>query len=128
MLVRLDGRIAVPFFFRVVNPSRFLRKYADLALVAVKEVSDGPGAYSGAAWAGSKLFQGYRVLRAPHLPAAECCEVASFEASSGQNESAGSMQSLWEEARPSCSFTAVRDAEVLRILYPPAERTSRAWS
>jgi hypothetical protein len=122
MLVRLGwAHCLVPFFFRVVNPSRFLRNMQTLRSSPSRKFLMDLAAYSGAAWAGSKLFQGYRVLRAPHLPAAECREVASFEASFGQNESAGSMQSLWEEARPSCSFTAVRDAEVLRILYPPAE-------
>src|ERR1019366_4495210 len=42
--------------------------------------------------------------------------VASFEASD-----VASLQSLWEQARQTCSFTAVRDTEALRILYPPAE-------
>jgi len=73
-------------------------------------------AYTGAGWAGSKLFQGYRAVRAPRSLYAECSEVASFEAGDAE-----SLQSLWEQARQACSFTAVRDAQALRTLYPPAE-------
>jgi hypothetical protein len=62
------------------------------------------------------VFQGYRALRAPRSLDAECCEVASFEAGDAE-----SLQSLWEQARKTCSFTAVRDAGALRTLYPPAE-------
>jgi len=121
MLVRLGwAHCLVPFFFRVVNPSRFLRNMQTLRSSPSRRFLMDLAAYSGAGWAGSKLFQGYRALGAPHSPAAECCEVASFEASFGQNESAGRLQSLWEQARQTCTFTAVRDAEALRILYPPA--------
>jgi hypothetical protein len=123
MLVRLGwAHCLVPFFFRVVNPSRFLRNMQTLRSSPSQKFLMDLAAYSGAGWAGSKLFQGYRALGAPHSPAAEYCEVASFESDSfGEKEPAGSLQSLWEEARQSCSFTAVRDAEALRILYPPAD-------
>jgi hypothetical protein len=73
-------------------------------------------AYSGAGWAGSKVFQGYRALRAPRSVEAESCEVATFEA--GDIES---LNSLWQQARQTCSFTAVRDSGALRTLYPSAE-------
>ncbi len=46
------------------------------------------------------------------------CEVASFETA----DVAESLQFLWEQARQTCSFTAVRNAEALRTLYP-AEQT-----
>ncbi len=116
MLVRLGwAHCLVPFFFRVVNPSRFLTNMQTLRSSPSRRFLMDLATYSGAGWAGSKLFQGYRALGAPRSPAAECCEVASFEAD------AESLQSLWEQARQTCSFTAVRNAEALRTLYPPAQ-------
>src|ERR1700730_13185938 len=118
MLGRLGwGHCPVPFFFRLVNPSRFLRNMQTLRSPSWRKVLMDLAAYSGAGWAGSKLFQGYRALRAPRSSAAECCEVASFE---GADVAEGA-QSLWEQARQTCSFTAMRDAEALRTLYPPAQ-------
>jgi len=118
MLVRLGwAHCLVPFFFRVVDPSRFLRNMQPLRSSPSRKFLLDLAAYSGAGWAGSKLFQGYRTLLAPRAPAVECCEVASFESA----EFTESSQSLWEQARQTCSFTAVRDAEALRTLYPPSE-------
>ncbi|MFZ0796971.1 MAG: hypothetical protein WAM98_04220, partial [Terriglobales bacterium] len=118
MLVRLGwAHCLVPFFFRIVNPSRFLRNMQTLRSSASRRFLMDLAAYSGAGWAGSKLFQGCRALSAPRSPAAECCEVPSFEAS----DVAANVQALWEQARQTCSFSAVRDAEALRTLYPAAE-------
>ncbi len=118
MLVRLGwAHGLVPFFFRVVNPPRFLKNMQTLRSSASRRFLLDLAAYSGAGWAAAKLFQGYRALGAPRSPAAEGCEVASFE----QSDVAATLQSLWEQARQTCSFTAVRDADALRILYPPAE-------
>lgn len=118
MLVRLGwAHCLVPFFFRVVNPSRFLKNMQTLRSSPSRKFLMDLAAYSGAGWASSKLFHGYRSLGAPRSATAECCEVASFEAA----KVAESLQSLWEQARQTCSFTAVRDAEALGILYPPAQ-------
>ena len=118
MLVRLGwAHCLVPFFFRIVNPSRFLRNMQTLRSSASRKLLLDLAACSGAGWLGSKLFQGYRTLLAPRSPEAEYCEVASFEAA----DTAESLQSIWEQARQNCSFTAVRDAEALRVLYSPAE-------
>jgi hypothetical protein len=117
MLVRLGWtHCLVPFFFRVVNPSRFLRNMQILRSSPSRKFLMDLAAYTGAGWAGSKLFHGYRTLRASRSLDAQCCEVAGFEASDAVN-----LQSLWEQARQTCSFTAVRDAAALRVLYPPAE-------
>jgi hypothetical protein len=115
MLIRLGwAHCAVPFLFRIVRSSRFLRNIQALRSSASRRFFMDLAAYSGAGWAGSKLFQGYRALRAPRSSPVEFQEVANFE----NGDSAESLQSLWEQARRSCSFTAVRDAEALRILYP----------
>jgi hypothetical protein len=116
MLVRLGwAHCLVPFFFRIVNPSRFLRNMQTLRSSPSRKFLLDLAAYSGAGWAGSKLFQGYRALGAPRSPTVECCEVANFETA----DAAESLQSLWEQARQTCSFTAMRNAEALRTLYPP---------
>jgi hypothetical protein len=118
MLVRLGwAHCLVPFFFRIVNPSRFLRNMQTLRSSPSRKFLLDLAAYSGAGWAGSKLFQGYRALVAPRSPAVECLEVTSFETA----DVAESLQSLWEQARQTCSFTAVRNAEALRTLYPPEQ-------
>ncbi len=117
MLVRLGWtHRLVPFFFRVVNPSCFLRNMQTLRSSRSRTFLMDVAAYSGAGWAGSKLFQGYRALLAPRVVAIDCCEVASFEAD------AKGVQSLWEQASKTCSFTAVRDAETLHTLYPPEQK------
>jgi len=116
MLVRLGWtHCLVPFFFRVVHASRFLRNMQGLRSSVARKLMMDLAAYSGAGWAGSKLLQGYRAIGAPPSRVSECCEVASFDAA------AESLQSLWEQARQACSFTAARDAEALRILYPPSQ-------
>jgi hypothetical protein len=117
MLLRLGwAHCLVPFFFRIVNPSRFLRNMETLRSSLSRKVLLDLAAYSGAGWAGSKVFQGFRALRAPRSVEAERCEVASFEAGDGE-----SVEFLWEQARQTCSFTAVRDAAALRTLYPSVE-------
>ncbi|HKM47773.1 MAG TPA: hypothetical protein VJX69_09295 [Terriglobales bacterium] len=116
MLVRLGWvHGLVPFFFRIVNPSRFLRNMQTLRSSPSRKFLLDIAAYSGAGWAGSKLFQSYRALLAPRSAATEGGEVESFE-----SEAEG-LQTLWEQARQTCSLTAVRDAEALRTLYPPAQ-------
>jgi hypothetical protein len=116
MLVRLGwAHYLVPFFFRVVNPSSFLRNMQTLRTSPSRRVLMDLAAYSGAGWLGSKIFRGYHALRVHRTGDVECSEVASFETD------IASLQSLWKQARQTCSFIAVRDAEALRVLYPPAQ-------
>jgi hypothetical protein len=118
MLVRLGwAHCLVPFFFRVLNASRFLRNMEMLRSSAPRSFLMDFAAFTGTGWAGSKLFQGYRALVAPRALDADCCRVTSFDAF----DVAASVQALWESARQTSSFTAVRNGEALRILYPAAE-------
>src|ERR1700680_4367586 len=72
MLVRLGWtNCLVPFFFRVVNPSRFFRNMQILRSSPSRKFVMDLVAHTGAGWAGSKLFQAYRALRAPRSPEAE---------------------------------------------------------
>jgi hypothetical protein len=118
MLIRLGwAHCLVPFFFRIVNPSRFLRQMQTLRTSRGRSFLLDIAAYSGAGWVGSKLFQSYYALKSHAPPGIESSELASFE----PEDVTDSLQSLWEHARASCSFTAVHDAEALRVLYPTVQ-------
>ncbi len=118
MLVRLGwAHCLVPFFFRVMHPGRFLRNMETLRTSTFRKVALDLASYSGAGWIGSQLFEGYRALRSPEDSGTECSEVADFSAS----DVSSIVQTLWENARQESSFTAVRNAEVLRTLYPPTQ-------
>ncbi len=119
MLVRLGwAHCLVPFFFRILHPARFLRNMETLRSSTTRKLLLDLVAHSGAGWAGSKLFQAYRAALAPSHAGVECIEVAGFQS----DDPADAPQLIWEKARQTCSFTAVRDSDALRILYP-AEQT-----
>lgn len=118
MLIRLGWTHSlVPFYFRVVNPARFLRNMRTLRSSTARRFLMDVAAYSGAGWAGSRMFQTYRALSAPRSPGIECPDVPNVESDDG----AQNVQSLWEQGKQACSFTAVRDAGALRVLYPQAQ-------
>jgi len=113
MLIRLGwAHCLAPFFFRVLNPTRFLRQMQPLRESPKRRVTMDLAAFTGAGWAGSKLFQTYRTLTAPGAVKAQVHEVATFDANS---------QLLWDQAKQTCAFTALRDRAALQVLYPPSE-------
>ena len=113
MLIRLGWtHCLVSFFFKVLNPTRFLRQMQTLRESAKHKIAMDLAAFSGAGWASLKLFQTYRALTAPRVAKAEIHEVATFEANA---------QPLWDQAKQTCSFTAVRDRDALQVLYPSSE-------
>ena len=66
MLVRLGwAHCPVPFFFYVVNPSRFLRNMQTLRSSPSRNFLLDLAAFTGAGWAVSRLFDSYRAMRAP---------------------------------------------------------------
>jgi hypothetical protein len=113
MLVRLGwAHCLVPFFFSVLSPTKFLRQMQTLRESPQRRIAMDVAAFTGAGWLGSKLFQTYRRVTAPAAPKTEVHEVAIFEANS---------QSMWDQAKQTCSFTAVRDHQALQALYPLSE-------
>jgi hypothetical protein len=113
MLIRLGWtHFAVPFFFRVVNASRFLRNMKTLRSSTSRKLLMDLAAYSGVGWAGMKVFDAYRQSRGASTSGTECAKVAAF----GHDT-----QDLWDRGKETCSFTAVRDYEALRVLYPESE-------
>jgi len=114
MLIRLQWtHCLVPFFFRVLNPSRFLKEMQTLRSSPSRRLLLDLAAHSGAGWAVSKLFS---ALHRQRSSAADSFEVANFG-----DEPDESVQDLWERARRICSFTAVRDGKALEVLYPRQE-------
>lgn len=116
MLVRLGWtHCLVPFFFRVMNASAFLRNIQALRSSPARRFLMDAAALSGAGTVASKLFQAFRSLSAPRSGAFEAIEAGSFDAD------AKSVQSLWQQAKQNCSFAAVRDEAALQTLYPHAQ-------
>ncbi len=113
MLVRLGwSHYLVPFYFRVVHPVRFLREMQTLRATAMRRFVMDIAAYSGAAWAASKVFHLFSQLRTPQT----VCEV---EVVHGFGPWA---DVLWQKSERTYSMSAVRDSATLRALYPPIDR------
>jgi hypothetical protein len=113
MLVRLNWtHCAVPFYFRVVHPHRFLRQTQALRTSAARRLVMDLAAVTGIGWAGVTGFQAMLQLRTPRLHA---FEVASFETFSDW------VDPLWERCKTAYAMTAVRDGSTLRLLYPASE-------
>jgi hypothetical protein len=103
---------AVPFFFRVVRPGRFLRHFQPLRKSALARlVLDGLAA-SGLGTVARPL---HAVLERP-VPDRRSLE---WEVVDAFGEWA---DGVWEEAKPHYSLIAVRDRESMNVLYPAANR------
>jgi hypothetical protein len=97
------GMRAVPFYFRVARPSRFLKNIRPLRTTVVRRFALDFAAFSGLGWAAIRALQ-MRVSQR-----AKWNIVAEF--SSWADE-------LWERAKAPYGMVAVRDSSTLRILYP----------
>ena len=100
---------SVPFFFRVVRPTAFLRNIAFLRRFAAGRLLLDLSAASGLGWLGIHAYQACRGSRSSKVAADDVEPVAEF--SDWADE-------LWESCRRQYGMSAVRDAETLRILYP----------
>ena len=113
MLVRLGwAHCAVPFYFRVVHPYRFLRRMQTLRSSPGRRLLMNLAAVSGAGWAGIKTLQHIQKLRSPKP---EPFTVDRFETFSEWTDP------LWGQARTHYAMTAVRDLRTLRTLYPASD-------
>lgn len=100
---------SVPFFFRVVRPTAFLRNIAFLRRSAAKRMALDLSAATGLGWLGIHAFQAFRVLKEAKVPTAEAEPVDEFS---------DWVDELWDSCKERYGMSAVRDAETLRILYP----------
>jgi len=113
MLVRMGwAHFLVPFFFHVLSPAKFLLQMQPLRTSAARKIAMDLAAVSGAGWVGSKLFQSYRRISAPRVSPFVVREVQEFD---------GKAQPVWEQGKVTCSLTAVRDVDALKVLYPTSE-------
>ena len=108
MLKRLAWRMcAVPFYFKVVHPFRFLREIRALRTTSARRLILDVAAYSGAGWLGLRLMGHARragTVR-PETP-------ATF---------AGWADGVWEASRDGYAMLASRDSKTLDALYPPED-------
>ena len=109
MLVTLKwAHCAIPYYFRVIRPARFLRQIQALRQSRLRRLAADLAAASGLGWAGLTILHaaaGFRGLRTP----ADVQEVEEFDEWA---------DAVWEESAPSFAMIAVRDARTLRALYP----------
>jgi hypothetical protein len=105
----------IPFYFRVVRPSTFLREMQALRQQRWRAILMNIAAATGTGWLAIKSVQGIAKLRGrPADFVAE--EVAEFS---------DWADGLWDNAKNGVSLAAVRDASTLRLLYPPSVTSTR---
>ena len=100
---------SVPFFFRVVRPTAFLRNIAFLRRSAAKRMALDLSAATGLGWLGIHAYQEFRVLKEAKVPIVEAEPVDEFS---------DWVDELWNSSKERYGMSAVRDVETLRILYP----------
>jgi hypothetical protein len=108
MLQRLGWRICeVPFHFKVLRPSRFLRNIRIVRTTALRRLVLDAAALTGAGWVGMKVMgHGKRVAPEKH-------EIESaFD---------GWADAIWARSHNSYAMIAQRDAATLAALYPESE-------
>ena len=101
----------VPFFFRVVRPTRFLRGLPLLRTSATRRLGLDLLAVTGAGWLGTCLVQG---LAARRMRGAAACDV---EPQLGFGDWA---DEVWEASHPQYALVAIRDRTNLEALYGKA--------
>ncbi len=113
MLIRLGwAHYAVPFYFHIVRPSRFLREMQAVRTSVARRLLLDAAAYTGAGWLGVKAIQTWGKGRGPKPAAYEVVQVTEFSEWADV---------LWNKSKHQYSMVAVRDAQALRTLYPPTE-------
>lgn len=106
----------IPFFYRVRNGFNFFRNIEYLKTTRWRRWSLDATAYSGLGWAGARVARA--VLPRPN-------GVRAGISAEQPPEFSGWADELWETCRGCYSMAAVRDAEVLNVLYPPDSRFIR---
>lgn len=99
----------VPFFFRVVHPNAFLRNITLLRRSSVRCAALDALALSGLGWLGIRTVQTVTSRRVPAVAADLADEFGDWA------------DELWESHKDRYGMTAVRNGEVLRILYPKSD-------
>jgi hypothetical protein len=98
---------AVPFYFRVAHPARFLREIAPLRQTAARRAAAAVAAATGLGWLGITALN--RVRTGPVDRSVQAEIVDDFGAWAND---------VWDRSGGDYSMIAVRDRETLNILYP----------
>ncbi|HEV3331188.1 MAG TPA: hypothetical protein VG096_09420 [Bryobacteraceae bacterium] len=99
---------SIPFYFRVVHPTRFLRKIRAARQSRWRGALMDLAAATGAGWIGIHAAQRFRTSRGGR---ATCKEVADYGAWADE---------IWEASQGAYGMIGLRNAETLRQLYPQA--------
>lgn len=99
----------VPFYFRMVHPSRCLRHIAPLRQTVGRRLLSEIAAFTGSGWIGTKALD---VLKKRSLPDVMWEPISSFDAWAGE---------IWQGSREAYSLVANRDSTTLNDLYPPGK-------
>ncbi|MGA8764509.1 MAG: hypothetical protein WB562_16695 [Candidatus Sulfotelmatobacter sp.] len=111
MLIKLGwSHCAIPFYFRVVKPSRFLREMQALRTTGVRRLLMDLGALTGIGRAALLTHDAMKAIRSPRVEPFETQRVNRFSQWADE---------LWHQAENQCAFAALRDSRVLNLLYPP---------
>jgi hypothetical protein len=103
----------IPFYFRVVHPAKFLREMRALRTEPWRASLMNIAAATGAGWLAIKSAQAAASLRSRSAsPRVDFTVEEGVEFSDWADE-------LWAQAKETVSFATVRDANTLRLLYPP---------
>lgn len=109
MLIALGWpHFLIPFYFKVLQPTRFLREMQALRTSPLRKLLMDAGAVTGAGWIGGKAFEAYCNLRGGG-------STASAEAVESFSDW---VDEIWNQTERACSHGAVRDARALQRLYP----------
>lgn len=101
---------SVPFCFRVPRPLRFFRELTAARTSTWRTAGMDLAAFSGAGWICLKALEWFRTQR-PRS------DIQSDEV----NDFAGWADAFWRASSSEYGMTAVRDAAMLRELYPPVD-------
>ena len=113
MLIRLGwAHCAVPFYFKIVHPSRFLREIEVLRTSRARRIALDFSAFTGVGWAAIKAMQGIRRIQGPRTSGFNAEIVPEFS---------DWADSLWHKAKHHYAMVAVRDAKALQTLFPASD-------
>ncbi len=105
----------IPFYFRVVHPAKFLREMQALRQMQWRAVLMNIAAATGTGWLAIKSAQAVAMLRSRpvNFVVEEAAEFSEWT------------DDLWNQARDTVSFAAVRDTNTLRLLHPAHVTSTR---
>lgn len=102
--------VDVPFLVRLVRPARVLRHLRSIRSSAARRAALDLLAFSGLGWAGWRVVEGVRRLRAPRTAPLHVTVETHFGAWADE---------VWERTHRAYGFAAKRDAAMLNTMYPP---------